>query len=113
MPDNPKSKWALQTQKLTGIVVDAQYGRSKIETKEIWISTYAIQHVPFPDLDGLSIFLRKRKYNRLVEVIIDEFTHIKTKKDHGDSEYDKLKNTYMQKYFLDISSLYGRIQKFR
>lgn len=110
LPDNPKSKWALRTQKLTGFVVDAQYGRSKIDTKEIWISTYAIRYAPFPDLDGISVFTKRRRYNQLVEVIIDEFTHIKTKKDHGDSEYDRLKNDYMQRYFLGPSSFFSRIQ---
>ncbi len=69
-----------------------------------WISTYAIKCAPFPDLDGLSIFMRRKRYNRLVEVIVDEFTHIKTKKNHRDPEYDKLKNDCMQRYFLNTKS---------
>jgi len=81
------------------------YGLSFYNEKKIYISTETINNHFYNKLLTNNIF----KFNRygciekpelpfLVDVIIDEFTHIKTKKDHENKLYDTTRLKYIELY---------------
>lgn len=73
------------------------YGECNIKTKEIWISTAAIATAPNKSMLS-NITMRKGSLSLLEKVIIDEFTHIKTGRDHGDPKYDYYYDRYINMY---------------
>lgn len=84
-------------------VMNPQYGICDIKNKRIWISTLALANAPslMADVAVAVDFVQCSKFKpiRLVEVIIDEFTHIKTERNHGDPIYDKTKVELLRKFY--------------
>lgn len=104
LPGNRKSDFQKSVEKSTGFVWSPQYGRSMPDTKTIWISKHAIQNALYFNnkqknsiLD--SVFKKQPQRELLSEVIIDEFTHIKTGENHGNRIYDDLQYEYLRKYY--------------
>lgn len=105
LPDNNEKCLTAFGKKLI-ISNESQYGRCCISEKKIWISTDAIVTASDyynnkygilnnPVVKSLN---NEETYTRLIDVIIDEFTHIKTKKDHGNREYDECRERYRNMY---------------
>lgn len=80
-----------------------RYGFCRISAKEIWISTSAIMKAPYygwsdiMQISGIS----KKKDNFLANVIMDELSHIITKKDHGNKIYDDKLSYFRSIYYND------------
>lgn len=73
-----------------------------IASKEVWISTHAINQSLNMNLlltPSIKPFINKESDDLLVNVILDELAHLKTKQNHGNSKYDMLLNTYHNKYY--------------
>ena len=110
LPGNRKSEFQMSVEKSTGIVWCPQYGRSMPDTKTIWISKHAIRDALYFNnkqtnsiLD--SVIMKRPQRELLSEVIIDEFTHIKTGANHGNRKYDDLQQKYLRKYYSKDSLL--------
>lgn len=97
--------------------INSKFGCCDYRTKEVWISTHALltalspswdrmmQAVNFSSLHQFRSGSNKRQVPPiLIQVIIDELTHIKTRADHGEPAYEEQFNKYWQKYF------YGRFR---
>lgn len=76
-----------------------QYGLCYIDKKEIWISTTAIQSYSLNSPMLLNPFAMKKQDILLVNVILDELAHIKTGKDHGNTQYESLLQEYHHRYY--------------
>ena len=72
-----------------------RYGCCDMERRIIWISTEAIHTAPFP----VERVFPKRRPNLLVNVILDELTHIVTKRKHGDEIYEEQFESFKRKYY--------------
>lgn len=101
LPDYPKKT---DIYKIADFPIDfmtnLQYGRCNVIDRKIWISTSAIDTAP-------DVGLIKDKENRkiirhiilLVDVIMDEFTHIKTQAGHGELNYENQIREYRKKFW--------------
>ncbi|MBE1446138.1 hypothetical protein [Paenibacillus sp. OAS669] len=87
------------------------YGFCYTDTNTIWISDKAIQSI-----GNLEATYRMRKINGilggglqrnlLVDVILDELTHIRTKQDHGSRAYENKLRKYKAKYYRGTDLLF-------
>lgn len=79
-----------------------RYGYCNVEEKIIWISTAAIMKAPKYDVLNITQkVLQKPKSDFLVNVILDELAHIKTKKDHGSEVYDDTLSDFYRRYYIE------------
>lgn len=90
LPNNWKPKWKIQMHSMA-FHAKPRYGVCDYRNRKIWISTAALRSAAFPPT--------KSGKERLVEVIIDEYTHIKTQAGHDSDIYNKKKCEYLQKYY--------------
>lgn len=85
-----KPKWKPQMHSIA-FLDKPRYGMCDYRNKRIWITSATLRAAFFPPTD-----LGKQ---RLVEVIIDEFTHIKTQAGHDSEAYEKQKCEYLVEYY--------------
>ncbi len=101
-----RSEYIKRLEIITGLVRERLYGLSDPQKNEIFISTDAINsapiiglnnclHTPIGNIRGLT----NNKENLLVRVIIDELTHIVTKRIEHDAFYQKKYDEYIERYF--------------
>ena len=78
-----------------------QWGYCKIAEKAIYISTKAIikSKYAIPNECSLSFGKRRSAHDMLTDVLLDEITHIQTRRDHGYPAYDQqYQNNYCKYY---------------
>ena len=78
----------------------SNYGFCDPYQNKIWISTLSIQkELKTNKLFSNILCLHKKQNDFLAEVIIDEITHIQTKANHGDSDYARLYEQNVCRYY--------------